>query len=33
MTPACDDCGGPKVGRRATEERNFLAVVLLADIR
>ena len=30
---ACDDCGGSMLGRRVTEERNFFAVLFLADIR
>jgi hypothetical protein len=33
MTPACDDCGGPVIGRRADEARRFLAVAFLADTR
>jgi len=33
MTPGCDDCDGPAIGRRANEERRFLAVSFLADTR
>ncbi len=33
MTPGCEDCGGPVIGRRANEQRRFLAASFLAGTR